>query len=109
MDAQPKLIFVTGKGGTGKSTVAAALALQQQWLGKRVQLIELGNRSFYGQTEPGQSRQVPALLDDIALFQLDPMQSLKQYVRRFALFESAADMLLDYRTGTQCTQHLAGA
>ena len=41
-----EIIFVTGKGGVGKSTVALALArkLAQQ---RRVLLVELGLRSFY--------------------------------------------------------------
>jgi anion-transporting ArsA/GET3 family ATPase len=39
--------FVTGKGGVGKSVVAAALALKKSKEGKRVLLIELGNQSFF--------------------------------------------------------------
>lgn len=39
--------FVTGKGGVGKSAVAAALALSFAAQGHRTLLIELGERSFY--------------------------------------------------------------
>lgn len=39
--------FVTGKGGVGKSTFAAALAYQASLSGKKVLLIELGDESFY--------------------------------------------------------------
>lgn len=39
--------FVTGKGGVGKSLVAAALALKKAQSGQRVLLVELGERSFY--------------------------------------------------------------
>jgi anion-transporting ArsA/GET3 family ATPase len=39
--------FVTGKGGVGKSLVAAALALQKSLQGQRVLLVELGEQSFF--------------------------------------------------------------
>lgn len=39
--------FVTGKGGVGKSVVAAALALNYSRQGKKVLLVELGDQSFY--------------------------------------------------------------
>lgn len=39
--------FVTGKGGVGKSVVAAALALKKSQEGKNVLLVELGDQSFY--------------------------------------------------------------
>ncbi len=41
------LIFVTGKGGVGKSTIAAALALGLSQKGKRVLLVEFGEKSFF--------------------------------------------------------------
>lgn len=36
-----KLIFITGKGGVGKSTIAATLALKQSLLNKKTALIEI--------------------------------------------------------------------
>lgn len=39
--------FVTGKGGVGKSVVAAALACRRAREGKKTLLVELGNQSFY--------------------------------------------------------------
>lgn len=39
--------FVTGKGGVGKSIIAASLALKKSREGRRVLLVELGDQSFY--------------------------------------------------------------
>jgi len=39
--------FVTGKGGVGKSTFAAALALKKAKMGLRTLLVEIGDQSFY--------------------------------------------------------------
>jgi anion-transporting ArsA/GET3 family ATPase len=43
----PEILFVTGKGGVGKSTVAAALALKKAKAGLRVLLVEIGDQSFF--------------------------------------------------------------
>ncbi len=42
-----KIIFVTGKGGVGKSAVAAAMALERAQAGMKTLLVELGDQSFY--------------------------------------------------------------
>ncbi len=42
-----QIIFVTGKGGVGKSTVAAAIAFKKANEGFKTLLVELGERSFY--------------------------------------------------------------
>jgi anion-transporting ArsA/GET3 family ATPase len=49
MKQQPpqKIIFVTGKGGVGKSAVAAGLALKEAQSGQKTLLVELGYQSFY--------------------------------------------------------------
>lgn len=39
--------FISGKGGVGKSLVAAAMALKFAQQGRKVLLVELGSRSFY--------------------------------------------------------------
>jgi len=45
--ANQKIYYVTGKGGVGKSAVAAALALKKSRAGLKTLLVELGDQSFY--------------------------------------------------------------
>lgn len=42
-----RIIFVSGKGGVGKSLVAAAIAYDQAQMGRRVLLAEIGETSYY--------------------------------------------------------------
>lgn len=44
---EKKIVIVTGKGGVGKSTVAAALAMKGAAQGKKTLLVELGDESFF--------------------------------------------------------------
>lgn len=45
--AKRKIIFVSGKGGVGKSLVAAGLAAELSQTGQRVLLAEIGDISYY--------------------------------------------------------------
>ncbi|NUS42398.1 MAG: ArsA family ATPase [Mycobacteriaceae bacterium] len=47
--ARARLHYVSGKGGTGKSTVAAALALALASTGKKILLVEVENRQSIAQ------------------------------------------------------------
>lgn len=42
-----KILFVTGKGGVGKSLVAAGIAREQAQAGRKVLLVEVGENSYY--------------------------------------------------------------
>jgi anion-transporting ArsA/GET3 family ATPase len=44
---EKKIIFVTGKGGVGKSVLAASIALKVAEQKENVLLVELGDQSFY--------------------------------------------------------------
>ena len=46
-EIQQKILFVTGKGGVGKSLVAAAVAQNEAKKGRRVLLVEIGEESYY--------------------------------------------------------------
>jgi len=77
-----KLLFVTGKGGVGKSTVAAALALLAAERGKKTLVCEFdakGNLADFFESGPTkfQPREVAPRLSAMSM---DPEESLKEYL-----------------------------
>ena len=91
-----RIVFVTGKGGVGKSSVAAATALEFAREGKSVLLVELGSRSFFGPFlglpvtgEPVQWR------EHIQVARWDVEGSLREYITHYLIFKSAANMVLN--------------
>ena len=92
-----RIVFVTGKGGVGKSAVAAATALQFARAGKTVLLVELGSRSFYGPLLglPVGADTVP-WTSGIGIARWDVESSLREYMAHYLVFKAAADWLLNY-------------
>ena len=85
-----RLHVVTGKGGTGKTTVAAALALALASGGKRVLLTEVEGRQGIAQLFdcpplPYEERKVAVAPDGGDLFALaiDPEEALLEYLEMF--------------------------
>lgn len=77
-----RLLLVTGKGGTGKTTVAAALALLAARSGKRVLLAEIaGERlsALFGR-EPVGHHETP-IGDGITLLSIDPITAAHEFLR----------------------------
>jgi Anion-transporting ATPase len=92
-----RIVFVTGKGGVGKSAVAAATALQLARDGKSVLLVELGSRSFYGPllglpVGAATVRWTPR----IGIARWDIESALREYVAHYLVFKAAADWLLNH-------------
>jgi len=91
---------VTGKGGTGKTTVAAALAIALATGGKRVLLTEVENRQGIAQLFdtpplPYEERKIanaPGGGEVIALA-IDPEQALLEYLDMFYNLRSAGRIL----------------
>jgi anion-transporting ArsA/GET3 family ATPase len=80
-----RLVFVTGKGGVGKSTVAAGLAVLAAQRGKRTLVCEVdakGNLASFFETGPTryEARQVEPRLYAMSM---DTEQSLKEYISIF--------------------------
>jgi anion-transporting ArsA/GET3 family ATPase len=92
-----RLVVVTGKGGVGKSTVAAALALAASRRGQRVIVVELARRNdvrraLTGATNGGDyvERRLAPGVDHLSV---DPRRAVVEYVRR-QLPRPAAALLL---------------
>ena len=85
-----RLHVVTGKGGTGKTTVAAALALALAGNGKQVLLTEVEGRQGIAQLFdtpplPYEERKVAAAQDggDVYALAIDPEEALLDYLHMF--------------------------
>jgi anion-transporting ArsA/GET3 family ATPase len=87
-----QLIFVTGKGGVGKSTIAAALAMTAAQQGKRVLACEFDAKgdllaSFAGAGSTGGRQSKPLtfvpreIQTKLFAMAMDPEESLKEYLK----------------------------
>jgi anion-transporting ArsA/GET3 family ATPase len=76
-----KIIFVTGKGGVGKSSYAAALAQKYAKTGKKTLLVELGDQSFYQEffSLPGLGYAPQNLVENLDLALWTGADCLKEY------------------------------
>jgi anion-transporting ArsA/GET3 family ATPase len=83
-------LFVTGKGGAGKSSVAQALALEAARRGMRVGLVEA--------LDGDQRRCAPSTVGGIDHLVLDPRHALRHLLARLLRFGFLSDRLMDSRT-----------
>ncbi len=79
-----KLIVVTGKGGVGKTTIAAALGLLAAEQGRRAILVEFGSQSrlpeLFGRPAPEKGEQ-GRLAEGLATLSVDPDQALLEWIQ----------------------------
>ncbi|MGJ9412804.1 ArsA-related P-loop ATPase [Aeromicrobium sp. CF4.19] len=90
MSENPPLHIVSGKGGTGKTTVAAALAIALAEGGRRVLLCEVEGRQGLAQLFdvaplPYEERRVSVGLDggEVYALAIDPESALLEYLQMF--------------------------
>jgi arsenite-transporting ATPase len=107
----PRLIFVTGKGGTGKSTVAAALALALSRrrpttladLDKRRSALRLlGSLNGDGGTKPF------TIAPDLEGIALTPHAELEAFIERIVPLKALSRRMLQSRTFSYVTAALPG-
>jgi anion-transporting ArsA/GET3 family ATPase len=77
-----RLVFVTGKGGVGKTTVAAALGLAAARAGKRTIICEVArqermSRAFHRE---GVGPEETELADGLFAISIDPQRALEEYL-----------------------------
>ena len=79
-----RLVIVTGKGGTGKTTVAAALAVAAAGAGLRVLLVEVGRDeqipSLFAPGSPPGGYAGREVHPGITAMQIDPFAALGEYL-----------------------------
>ncbi|MEO6857701.1 MAG: ArsA family ATPase [Solirubrobacteraceae bacterium] len=80
---QRRLIFVTGKGGVGKSTVATALGVLAARRGLRTIVAELANQATVRQAfgQDGQTFEEIQLGERLFTISVDPQQAMEEYLR----------------------------
>jgi anion-transporting ArsA/GET3 family ATPase len=80
-----RLIVVTGKGGTGKTTVAAGLAVAAAGRGRRVLVVEVEGRQglagLFGRG--GLDHRDARVADGVSALAVDPDESLREYLERY--------------------------
>lgn len=82
---QRRIVFVAGKGGTGKSTLAAALALVAAGAGKRVLCVEVDAKGDCARAlgaEPV-GFQPRTVQPNVSVLALVPEESLQEYLRLY--------------------------
>src|SRR5437764_9019731 len=94
-----RLVFVTGKGGVGKSTVAAALGLAAVRAGRRTIVVELAYQDRLARAfgvEDSHFREAP-VDDGLFTISLDPQHALEEYLRMQLRVKPLADLLFSSR------------
>ena len=78
-----RLIFVTGKGGVGKSTVATALGLVAARRGLRTIVAELASQERVGQAfdRRGRAFEEVELADNLFTISVDPQLAMEEYLK----------------------------
>lgn len=85
LEAPPRFLFFTGKGGVGKTSIACAAAIHLAGSGKRVLLVSTDPASNVGQvlglTIGNTITRVPAV-DGLSALEIDPDQAAEAYRER---------------------------
>ena len=80
-----ELLFVTGKGGVGKTTVALALALAGAGRGRRTVICEVGTQAriprMFGRRPPGEGVEVE-VDDGLWTVSVDPHRALQEFLAK---------------------------
>jgi anion-transporting ArsA/GET3 family ATPase len=78
-----RVIFVTGKGGVGKSTVSAALGVAAARRGKRTMVCEVAQQERISRLfqRQGAGYHETEIAPDLYVFSIDPQRALEEYLQ----------------------------
>ena len=79
---EKRLVFLTGKGGVGKSTVAAALGILATRRGKRTIICEVAQQERMSSVfhTKGVGYHETEIAQDLYAFSIDPQRALEEYL-----------------------------
>jgi anion-transporting ArsA/GET3 family ATPase len=91
-----KILMVTGKGGVGKSTVAAAAAFRLAQSGRKVLLAELGEKSFYQDVFNQAVRHEPSMVrENLWVCRWEGEDCLKEYLAHLIKLEKIVNLFFE--------------
>jgi anion-transporting ArsA/GET3 family ATPase len=102
MPLEKRIVFLTGKGGVGKSTVAAALGLVATRRGKRTIICEVAQQermSSVFHTE-GVGYHETEIAEDLYAFSIDPQRALEEYLQLQIRIKPVYDLMFKNRIFT---------
>ena len=94
-----RLLVVTGKGGVGKSTLAAALALQSAREGLRTLVCEVNTKERVTQLlgRPEVGPEVTAIDENLWAVNVRPQEAMREYALMMLKFESIYSAVFENR------------
>jgi anion-transporting ArsA/GET3 family ATPase len=99
---QKRLLFLTGKGGVGKSTVAAALGLVATRQGKRTIICEVAQQERMSSVfhTKGVGYHETEIANDLFAFSIDPQRALEEYLQLQIRIKPVYDLMFKNRVFT---------
>jgi anion-transporting ArsA/GET3 family ATPase len=97
-----RLIFVTGKGGVGKSTVSAALGMEAVRRGKRTIVCEVAQQERISRLfqHKGVGYRETEIEPDLFAFSIDPQRALEEYLQMQIRIKPLYELLFKNRVFT---------